>query len=253
VTERRFSEDDFAAVLQKATELQSRALVRTDSADAEAGMSLEEVKAIAAEVGINPDLVERAAGLIEQDRAGAKGALAANYLLSDAVPGDALGDEDRVRILQAIQDAAQHHGKVELGGPGLEWNSARGEPTQINVSVQSLDGKNHVRVSVDRSGSAVLTHVFPTLGGFFTAMITGAILEPESAIAIVSLIAGGVTAGFTVARTIWTVNSRKLRAKTMRILRGAVAALPKGGESALGAERGPPASLGSGEDPGDEA
>lgn len=233
MTDRRFSEDEFAAVLQKATELQSRALVRTDTPDFDAGMSLEEMKAIAAEVGISPELVERAAGLIEQDRAGAKGALATNFLISDAVPGDALTDEDRVRVLQAIQDAAQHHGKVEMGGPGLEWNSARGEPTQINVSVQALDGKNHVRVSVDRSGSAVLTHVFPTLGGFFTAMITGAVLEPESAIAIASLIAGGVTAGFTLARTIWHVNSRKLRAKTARILRGAVAALPHGEVAAV--------------------
>jgi hypothetical protein len=59
--QRVYSDEEFALVLRKATELASRAEPRTPSS---AGLTLTEMKAAAAQVGLDPALVERAARLL---------------------------------------------------------------------------------------------------------------------------------------------------------------------------------------------
>ncbi len=57
--ERRYSENEFALILRKAFELQERqpGAGLTDPAD---GLTLEDIKAVAGEVGLDPALVDRA-------------------------------------------------------------------------------------------------------------------------------------------------------------------------------------------------
>ena len=59
-------------------------------------------------------------------------------------------------------------------------------------------------------------------------MATGAVLEPESILVGVGLVAAGAGTGITVARTIWRVTSRKVRERAAEILRATAAALPVG-------------------------
>ena len=58
--QRVYSDEEFALILRKATEL-ARAEPRTPSS---AGLTLTEMKAAAAQVGLDPALVERAARLL---------------------------------------------------------------------------------------------------------------------------------------------------------------------------------------------
>ena len=59
--ERVYSDEEFALILRKATELASRAEPRTHSST---GLTLTEMKAASAQVGLDPALVERAARLL---------------------------------------------------------------------------------------------------------------------------------------------------------------------------------------------
>lgn len=221
---RRFSEEEFTEVLKKATELQSRALVRVDGAEPSdtAGMSLEDMQAIAREVGIEPSMVARAASLLEQDRSAPL--TADRYVLSDSMPGE-LTDDDKARLLHAIRDTVAQHGSADLTPTGIEWSTPRGEPTQLNVSVYNLDGRNEVRVAVDRNAAAILTHLFPTIGGLLAGVAVGASLEP-GLVGGAAVLAGGAGAGFAFARALWHRSSRTVRARAARIVERVTAALP---------------------------
>lgn len=224
MTERRFSEEEFALVLRRATELQARGPGQGPAVERAEGLTLDEMKAIASEVGISPDLVERAATALRRGGVSPADPAAVKFVLAASAPGR-LSDEDRVRILQAIRDAALHHGEARETPTGVEWSSDRGETTRLNVSVYTLEGRNEVRVAVDRTGSAVLTHLFPGLGGVLSGVAIAASLEP-SALVGVSIIAGGWAVGMGMARTIWHVNSRRIRDRARNILEAATAALP---------------------------
>lgn len=232
MTERRFSEEEFALVLRRATELQTRGPGQEKAmARAEAeGLTLEEMKTIAGEVGISPDLVEEAALALRVSGGKPPDPLAVKFVLAASAPGR-LSDEDRMRILQAIRDGAMHYGEARETPTGVEWSSAKGEATQLNVSVYTLEGRNEVRVAVDRTGSAVLTHLFPGIGGFFLVMATASSVE-LSALGGTILVVGGLGAGLAVARAIWHVNSRRVRERARAVLQAAVSALPGGGQSA---------------------
>lgn len=224
MTERRFSEEEFALVLRRATELQTRGPGQGQAVERAEGLTLDEMKAIAAEVGISPELVEQAAGALRRGGVAPADPRAVKFVLSASAPGR-LSDEDRTRILQAIRDAALHHGEARETTGGVEWSSDRGETTRVNVNVYTLEGRNEVRVAVDRTASAILTHLFPGLGGFLSGVAIAASLEP-SALVGVSIIAGTWTVGMGVARAIWHVNSRRIRERARTILEAATAALP---------------------------
>lgn len=230
MTERRFSEEEFALVLRRATELQTRGPGQGQAVERAEGLTLDEMKAIAAEVGISPELVEQAAMTVGRGGGGPADPKAVKFVLAASAPGR-LSDEDRMRILQAIRDASLHHGTVRETPTGVEWSSDAGETTKVNVSVYTLEGRNEVRVAVDRTASAVLTHLFPGLGGFLSGVAIAASLEP-SALVGVSLLVGGWAVGMGMARSIWHVNSRKIQAHARTVLdavRGALPAPDSGG------------------------
>ena len=220
----RFSEEEFALILRRATELQARALPAPAGEDRGQGMSIGEIKAIAGEAGIDPVLVERAALAIARERAAPERPLAEKFVLSDSMPGQ-MSEEDRVRVVQAIRAASLQHGEAEFSPTGLEWSNSSGEPTRLHVSVHSLEGRNEVTVAVDRTASAVLTHIFPTLGGFLIGVASAASIEPSAAVGIAFVVAGAGT-GLGVARTIWRVNSRKIQARARGMLDAVRRALP---------------------------
>ena len=66
---REFTDREFALILSKAAELARSSGAAERPA---AGFSLEEMKAIAAEAGLDPVLVERAARLIPSDSSGSR-------------------------------------------------------------------------------------------------------------------------------------------------------------------------------------
>ena len=227
MTDPRFTDEQFAEILRKATELQARQSSRTPSAGTDlvqaSGMSLTEIQSIAGEVGIAPELVARAASLVVQDEQEPEGR-GDRWLLKSSLPGT-FTDEDKIRVLRAIRDASEVHGEVDMSGAGLEWKE--GDVVKTIVSVASLDEQNEVRVSVDANASAVLSQVFPTIGGFLLSAAVGASLE-LGLVAGLSTAAIGIGTGFTVGRTIWHQVRKKALDRSRRILAAATSALPVG-------------------------
>ncbi len=215
--DRKFSDEEFALILRKASELQDRpATVEGGSG----GISLDEIKAIAQEVGIDPSAVDRVAAMMPH--AESEGAISrlmggpTKYRLEQTVQGH-VSEADLARLLDAVRRASGHHGKVEYGPQGFEWSTV-GEVSQIfATAVPGRDG-THLRVTADRGPASFLTFFFNFLGWMVAAGITGAVIDPESAAVGAAIFSGGVLGGMAQGRIVWAKTAKSVRAKLHRIM-----------------------------------
>lgn len=196
-SERRFTEEEVALVLRRAAELDG-------SAAPTAGLTLAEIRRIAEEAGIHPELVERAASMLNHQRRGPADRVFGGpsvYFAERDLPGElpraSFGDVAEI-IRRVLGDTGQMTEVLDT----LEWKSV-GEPTVMTVTVRPHKGRTGVRVSANRGVSGMLVYVLTGTGGLVAGAITGAILEPGLAggLAIMGSAAG---AAFVTARTIWT-------------------------------------------------
>jgi len=215
-TDRKYTEEEFALILRKAAEIQDG----PGGADVGAGISLDEIRTIAREVGIEVAAVDRAAALLP--RAASRGALArimggpTSYRLESEVRG-AVGEADLPRILDAVRRAADHHGRVEYGPGGFEWSTV-GEVSRIHVTTLPAENGTHIRVTADRNGASVVTFFFNLLGWMVAAGITGAVVDPDSAAVGAAILSGGVLGGLVQGRVVWAWTTKTIRGKLQRIM-----------------------------------
>ena len=225
MTELRYTEEQFAEILRRATEMQSALPARSGAAasDASTGLSLTEIRTIAGEVGIDPEYVTRAAAMIGPD-AQPDRARGDRWVLSSSSAGS-LSDSDRIRVVRAIRDAAEAHGIADTGGSGVEWRDGSGDATRLHVSVEPLDGRNEVRVSVNANAPAILSHVFPMLATGLIGTGIGANMEFGLIAGLATVAASGAT-GLTIGQLIWRRIRRGLMQRSRRILAAVTAVLP---------------------------
>jgi hypothetical protein len=236
---RRYSDEEFALILRKASEIQASSGSQTGPAST-GGLTLDEIRSIAAEAGIDPEAVTRAAsvlGALEGDeRSGFAVAIfggPSKYHLDCEIPGQ-IPPEEMGRILEQIRRAAEHQGEASEILGGVEWKTV-GELSAINVNITPRGDSTSIQVVGDRGPASGITFIFPMAGAAILVGALGAGLEPTSATGIISLVTGTLGAGFLTARTIWAASSRKFRrrlARLMEAVSGSVesVALPPGSE-----------------------
>lgn len=228
--ERRYSEEEFAEILRRASELQSPPDGESPDAKGSSGgalqrprgMSLAEITSIAREVGIEPDLIRKAAAAVGSRRVLIEGISPDRFVLKQSVPGE-MDRDDLARVLTAVRDTAGLHGETTSTVSGLEWKG--GEVIGTVVSADTLDGKTEFRVAVDANSAKVLSHLFPGLAGAFGAAIVGAGVEPGLA-AGTALMAGGIAGGLGTGRLIWNRVLARARRNAERLFTAGIEALP---------------------------
>jgi hypothetical protein len=228
MTDRRFTEDQFAEILRRATEMQARVPARLPGpGEAEGaapeGMSLAEISAIASEVGIDPEFVHRAASLVVDD-SGVEGGLAPRWVLEGSSDGQ-LTEEDKVRLVRAIRDATGSHGDSDMAGAGLEWKYQSGDGAVFLVTAEPFDGRTELRVSVDASVPAVGSQLFSMLAGGLLGAAIGTGLG-AGLVGGIALVAGGAGMGFGVGRLMWKRIRSNVAARSRKLLAAAASALP---------------------------
>jgi hypothetical protein len=171
------------------------------------------MKAIAAEVGIDPALVEEAARLVPSGRgpSGLERVIGGpvQYRRDFRVPGQ-LTDAGAARLLAAIRAVSGQQGEGASHAAGVSWSS-RGEPSRTFAEIHPEHGQTRVRLGVDRQGGLLLTTFLNLMGGVVAASIVGAVLDPESLATGAAIVGGGVAAGLAGARTAWAITSRRTR------------------------------------------
>lgn len=145
---RLYDEKEVGKLLERATELQREDPVR---AAASGGLSLAELEEIAAEAGIDPRLLRRAAAEMASSRAEPEGWERITgerlTLMHESVVAGELTEEGFERVVEAIQRTAQEHGQPSLLGRTLTWQAeTAGKTRTIQATVTSRDGQTYMRV-----------------------------------------------------------------------------------------------------------
>jgi len=215
---RRFSDEEFALVLRKAMELQDgpdRAMLPSD------GMSLDDMRAVARDVGIDPGLVDRAVSLLPEERQSLQQRLVggpSKHRFEHSTTRK-IGKEELAELLDLIRRETGHHGKVTSELDGITWETV-GEVSQFHVSVSPRESGTEVRLTVNRDPALFLTWFFSILGGGIAAGITGAIIQPETILGGLALAGTTLTGGLAFARTLWGRSTKVIEERARRTMDG---------------------------------
>lgn len=221
--ERRFTDKEVREILKKAVERRSStALVK------EEGLSLAELKAIGAEVGIDPDRLEDAArAVVLSEGAGRTnaflgGPLALNY--EREVEGE-LDPSDTPDVLALIRRIMGQHGEVDELHGSLEWKH-RGDSGERYVTVTPREGNTTLQASANLTNAAAVTYITGGMVGFIASLV--GIISFAKAGSIVGLMAAIVFLPILYAglRSTFTNLTRKESAKLQQVLDD-LARLPK--------------------------
>ncbi len=187
--ERTYSEEEVAALLERAAELH---LKSADHADHKAGLTLRELEAIASEAGIDPALLRQAAQELEKPSRtllDAPANTSATHLYEERwVPGTLTTDEweDIVAELRHRYDTDMGTamgmpgygvGKIEQIGRTLEWRHTSMSGVETRVMIRQRGEGMRIRLSrrVGWASSMTESITLGTIAAGLAALIAGAV------------------------------------------------------------------------------
>ena len=205
VDHKTYTDEEFALVLRKAAELAEESEV---SARPVAGLSLEDMKAIAAEAGLDPALIERASHLIlsqtgDSNLRPAGGGLAGRRLTASCPT--TMTQERTSHLLSVIRAAMRQQGVGEATSSGLVWSTGSG----IVATIHNERGGSRVEVSVNRLFALIPSGV----SGLVSALLASVNSNGTPGDAIVS-----VVIGLTVAIGLWAVLTIRTRKRVVALM-----------------------------------
>ena len=218
--QRVYSEEEFALILRKAAELASRA---ESPAASSAGLTLNEMKAAAAQVGFDPALVERAARLLATSSAAsplerlAGGPL--RHDLKTRLPVK-LDEERAARLLSAVRITAGLAGRQDVGhssSMGMTWHDG-GETESLSITARPEEDGTAVSVALDRRGTLALVAVSSGIAMFFALLFSGSALYAEAPALGVAGGIVGIGGALAAARAYWASSTRKVRERISAVV-----------------------------------
>lgn len=233
---RRYGDKEVGLILKRAAELQQQ---EPASGAEGGGLTLPELEEIAAEAGIDPRYLRRAAAEVESGSKLDSGKASLFFgapltiELERTLPGE-MPEEAFSTFVPDIQQAAGGHGQASALGRTFTWQSSTpsGERS-LQVTVTSRDGRTRIRIEERLSNLAgqlfggMLGGGGGGIGlGIGLGVGIGALQSAAFAIAWPASIIGGA---YLLARSIYTSTARKRR----RVLRDLLDRLTERIESAV--------------------
>ena len=160
---RTYTDEEFALILKKAAALASESEA---SAIAAGELSIDDMKSIAAEAGLDPSLIERATRLVPSQTGGSLPRRLFGRLVRRRISLSFPTRLTRTRsdhLLSAIRAATDQQGVGEATSSGLVW---RGLSTA--VTAHNKDTESRVQISVDQIYPAFLAQVLGVMAGWLT-------------------------------------------------------------------------------------
>jgi len=216
--ERRYTDREVAVVLKRAAELEEE----RQSDIPGRGLTVSQLHDIAREVGLSPDMVDRAiADLGRHSRLGARSLLGASPLhkVVRAVPGPL--DRDSLQsLIQLIEDHLSATGTVTEALGGVRWTSTvDGHPFSHTTQVSLTPSGRETHVQVVERLSPRLQRVMHILPGAWSAMIAGAIVASAGVgtAPALAILAGSVGVGVAIGRGIWNHLAKRSGVRVERL------------------------------------
>jgi hypothetical protein len=242
---RVYGEEEIGRILKRATELQ----IQEPAAPGTAGVTLDELEDIAAEAGIDPRFLRRAAWELDTSTAGSTfwSKIVGDDLMlvrEVTLPGE-LADDGFERIVGVIQAGSREHGQPSLLGRTLTWRAeTQSKSRTVQIVISSRDGTTHVRMEENLTQMAAGIFGGSTAGfgvgvGIGVGLPIGIELLGSALFATVAPI-GTVALGFIGARVIYRQIAARRR-KAVNELFDRTVAEAEASIAAAGSGRGGPA------------
>lgn len=216
--QRIYSDEEFALILRKTAELSSR----TDQPGlSPEGLTLAEMKSAAAQAGLDPALVERAARtLAMQTTASTFERLIGGPLRheQDARFRVKLSEDSAARVLSAVRLNANFHSSHpgDSSALGMMWK-ASGEGNVLSIVARPDVDDTSVSVVIDRRGTFILTGVLSGIAVFGALVVTTGVASVAPSLAPWAAFAG-IGGTFAFARSFWASSTRKARERLGAII-----------------------------------
>jgi len=213
MNERRFNEAEVAAIFQRASEAQHTTQAQLPSGQ---GLTLSELRQIAREVGISPELVEQASVAVER-----AGTPTSRKFLGLPIGvgrnidlGRKISDEEWERIVVDLRQTFDARGKVRQDGSLRQWTNgnlqALLEPTATGHQLRLKTVKGDAQAFMIAGASLVVVGA----GGLIASLVQGATGDVGALSALGSSLAWG--AGFIAAGSLRLPSWARTREKQMR-------------------------------------
>lgn len=216
-SDHRFTDREVALLLQRAAEIEAQ---RTDAPPTQ-GMSLRQLREIATEVGISPEVFEEAVTAVQAGAKPTRSALLGAPLTYKAARGvDGQLDEAAMeRLIRVLEEAMDQSGTVTDALGTVRWTSLtpdqRFDPT---TQVSLLATRGETQISVVRRHPAMMRGFLHTLPGvwsaaLFTAVASGGFHAADRVIAIGAAVFAliGVGIGHSIWQVIGERSARKVQ------------------------------------------
>ena len=231
MSDRRFTDREVALVLRRAAELDKA----SPGGGTGRGLSLEDLREIAAEVGIEPSLVTRAVEEMES-----RGGLEPLALLgpravrreTHAVPAE-LTREQLKELIRIMDRAIPSQGTVTEALDSVRWNASSRTKSTL-VAVEPGEGETILRVEEGYADHVrPICHFLPMLYGLFG----GWAIPYDQGLGTLAMIAGallGTAVGYGIGDGVWRAisagSARRVRALAAMLADEARRLLPGDGK-----------------------
>jgi hypothetical protein len=208
----RFGRGQAERILRRAVELEHRSPPEA--------FDLQELREVAAEVGVSPTSVERAAlelaptpASLLMQIAGGPAALRMEGEFSGVIRM-----EDAARVGSAIERSLGRSGRMEQSLEGLVWRASDPFGSILVGMSAPPDGNSRIRITADRSGAAQLTWILSGAGALLTAVAAQNHMVGLGAAELMGLWSASALGGGVVARGIWSRISHGWRNRLIGLL-----------------------------------
>ncbi|MDH3290414.1 MAG: hypothetical protein OEO20_12355 [Gemmatimonadota bacterium] len=218
-SDRRFTDQEVALVLQRAAELEEQRSLGSTSAR---GLTLRELHEIAREVGLSAEVIDEAVAAVRAGVGPHRALLLGAPLSSKVVRGvpGRLGEDALQRLVRVIEDHVDATGTVTEALGTVRWTSvSRGHKFDrtTQVSLSSTDEETQIQV-VQRypSGLRAILHFLPgTWGGVLGAGVAAS--AGIAPLAVIGVAAGAAVLGASIGRTIWQTLAKRSEREVERM------------------------------------
>ena len=220
-TERTYNEEEFAALLKRAAELQSGAETRGE-------LTLRDVEQIAEAAGIEARYVREAAGTPRPVAATESSVLgpAARVQVTGSERAS-LNQQQLSDVLEEVRRITGRQGVVNGVLDALEWRAA-GPLGATYVTVRQRNDEVRVTVLSNRTDAKITIYMMSGLAGMAVGAVTLAAIHNAGApIAALGSLATGIGAALAIGRTIWSTNARRFREHIDRLYNGVMLQITK--------------------------
>jgi DNA-binding transcriptional regulator YhcF (GntR family) len=176
----------------------------------EPGLSLQVVREIAAEIGVEAHLVDRAAASLSRSSPSRVAALVGGPIKERLVDTHAhkLSESEIRELVDRIRGVMHRRGQVTDAIGSVQWQAEGLETVALTISPE--EEGTRIQILADRSVALGLSLGPPTFLGLLIAGIIADGLQPGIGASIAMVGTGGLV-GLGIGRTIWGITARSFR------------------------------------------